>query len=444
MSTGTTTKTAAAALAAALFAVLLSGCVSTTSPATPGTHYYVSAAGSDTGSGTSPDAPWQSLQKVNDTAFSPGDTISFRKGDEWIGNVVLDESGTPASAIRLNSYGNGTLPIVTSGEGGNCFRLNGSYIEVDGLRATNCGYAGFNVYGDHVVVKNSEASDNTAGIKVGKGSDFGNYSNNVLTDNNVMNVNTPGTRCGAADAANCTDDSGAFGVLINGNDNEFSGNTVTGSTAFSYDFGRDGSAFEIYNGSRNNIHHNKAIDNNVFSEIGRSDGAADGNVFRYNLVRSSCGQECAEAAGLIIRGPRTKFGPTNSTTFEFNTVWLNGSHSRGVVCHASCPSSTVIRANILVAVRDALWLDGSGWTEQSNVVNGPSNVPLDNSSTTAPAEFVDPPQDLHLTGSSPAIDRGGGSASAVDLDQAAVPSIGQCSGSGQADAGAYEYRPAGC
>ncbi|MFF2318984.1 hypothetical protein ACFVTE_22280 [Arthrobacter sp. NPDC058097] len=435
---------AAAALAAVLLLVLLAGCVSTTNPATPSTHYYVSAEGSDTNSGTSPDSPWQSLMKVNETAFKPGETLSFRKGDEWIGNVVLDESGTAASAIRLNGYGNGNLPTITGGEGGNCFRLDGSYVEVDGLRATNCGYAGFNVYGDHVVVKNSEASDNTAGIKVGTGSDFGNYSNNVLTDNNVMNVNTPGDQCGTPDAANCTDDSGAFGVLINGNDNEFSGNTVTGSTAFSYDFSRDGSAFEIYNGSRNNIHHNRAIDNNVFSEIGRSDGAADGNVFRYNLVRSSCGDECAEAAGLIIRGPDTKFGPTNGTIFEFNTVWLDGSHSRGVVCHANCPSSTVIRANILVALRDALWMDGSGWTEQANVVNGPSNVPLDNSSTTAPAEFVNPPDDLHLTGGSPAIDRTGSSPSGVDLDQTSVPQKGQCSGSGQADAGAYEYRPSNC
>jgi hypothetical protein len=119
----------------------------------------------------------------------------------------------------------------------------------------------------------------------------------------------------------------------------------------------------------------------VFSEVGRSDGTADGNVFRYNLVRSSCGADCAEAAGLIIRGPGTKYGPTNSTTFEFNTVWLNGSRSRGVVCHASCPSTTVIRDNILVAVRDALWLDGSGWIEQHNVVIGPSNVRLDSTST---------------------------------------------------------------
>ena len=96
---------------------------------------------------------------------------------------------------------------------------------------------------------------------------------------------TQGTNCGTAQAVNCSDDSGAFGVLINGNDNELSGNTVSGSTAISYDYALDGGAFEIYNGNRNNIHHNVAVDNNNFSEIGKSSGRADGNTYRYNLVR---------------------------------------------------------------------------------------------------------------------------------------------------------------
>lgn len=437
-------STRAAVLAVILLVGVLLAGVSTLASSTAGTHYYVSAQGSDSNSGTSAESPWQSLAKVTEAALKPGDSVSFRRGDEWIGTVVLDHSGTAASAITLNSYGTGNLPTVTGGEGGNCFRLNGSFVVVDGLRATTCGYSGFSVYGDNNVVKNSEASGNTAGIKVGDGSDFGNYANNILTDNNVMNVNTPGSNCGTPQAANCSDDSGAFGVLINGSDNEFSGNTVTGSTAFSYDFGRDGGAFEIYNGSRNRIHHNTAIDNNVFSEIGRSDGTADGNVFRYNLVRASCGANCAEASGLIVRGPGSQYGPTNNTTFEFNTVWLDGPHSRAVVCHATCPASTVIRGNILVAVANALWLDGSGWTEQANVVNGPSNVFLNPTSTTAPALFVNAPTDLRLTSGSPAIDRVGTSPFGVDLDRHPVPQNGHCTGTVKADAGAYEYDSPNC
>lgn len=439
-----TNSARAAVLAVVLFVGVLLAGVSTLASSTAGTHYYLSAEGSDSNSGTSAESPWQSLAKITEATLRPGDSVSFRRGDEWIGTVVLDHSGTAASAITLNSYGTGNLPTVTGGEGGNCFRLNGNFIVVDGLRATACGYSGFSIDGDNNMVRNSEASGNTAGINVGDGSDFGDYANNILTDNNVMNVKTRGSNCGTPRAADCSDDSGAFGVLINGSDNEFSGNTVTGSTAFSYDFGRDGAAFEIYNGSRNRIHHNTAIDNNGFSELGRSDGTADGNEFRYNLVRASCGGKCAEASGLIVRGRDSQFGPITNTIFEFNTVWLDGVHSRAVVCHATCPASTVIRGNILVAVTDALWLDGSGWTEQANVINGPSNVTLSPTSSTARALFVNAPTNLRVTRGSPAIDRVRSSPFRVDLDQRPVPQDGHCAGTGKADAGAFEYDSPNC
>lgn len=259
-----------------------------------------------------------------------------------------------------------------------------------------------------------------------------------------MNKNTPGTGCGTPQGVACNDDSGAFGVLINGNDNEFSGNTISGSTAPSHDFIQDGSAFEIFNGSRNKIHHNTALNNNVFSEIGRSGGQADENTFSYNLVRADCGAGCEKTTGVIIRGPSSPFGPTNGTVFEHNTVWLDGPESKAVVCYASCPASTVIRGNILVAVRHSLWMDGTGWTERENVLNGPSNVIPDRSSTTAPAGFVNAPQDLRLSAASPAIDRAGASPFDVDLEGRSTVQKGGCAGNKAPDAGAYEYSPSGC
>ncbi|MCU1530540.1 MAG: hypothetical protein JWO49_111 [Arthrobacter sp.] len=436
--------------------LLLGGLLQVASSPVPaaGTAYYLSDAGSDNNVGTSADSPWKSLAKINSTRLKPGDSVSFRRGDTWTGGVVVNRSGTARSAITLKSYGSGSLPTILVGQSGNCVRLNGNFITVDGLRAEGCGYAGFGVYGDNGVVKNSTAVDNAAGIQVGKGSDFGKYLNNTLADNNIMNVNTPGVSCETPDAVNCSDDSGAFGVLINGNDNEFSGNTITGSTATSYDFSHDGAAIEIYNGNRNRIHHNVAIDNNVFSELGRSDGTADGNTFSYNLIRASCGAKCSQATGLIARGPASSFGPTNGTIFEHNTVWLNGSESQAVVCHASCPRSSVIRGNILVAVRHSLWMDGSGWTEEQNVLNGPTNVAPDGTSTTAPAAFVNAPADLHLKSTSPAIDRVATSSPAIDragmspfsgdLAGGQVPENGDCKGTSAADAGAYEYKPRNC
>jgi hypothetical protein len=279
---------------------------------------------------------------------------------------------------------------------------------------------------------------------VGSGSDFGSYTNNALTGNNIMNVNTPGAFCGTPAAVNCNDDSGAFGVLINGDDNEFSGNTITGSTATSHDFSHDGAAFEIYNGNRNLIHHNVSVDNNVFSEIGRSSGTADGNTYRYNLVRASCGFECSQTMGLIARGPTSSFGPTNGTVFEHNTVWLDGPESKAVVCHATCPSSTIIRANILVGVSNSLWMDGSGWTEEQNVLNGPTNIPPSASSSTDPADFVDAPADLHLSSTSPAIDRAGPSSQDLDLSGQSIPQNGDCAGTSDADSGVYEYVASHC
>ncbi len=407
--------------------------------------YYVSASGSDSNAGTSSTFPWKSLSKVNKTIFVPGDTISFRRGDTWTGGVVLNQSGTSTSNITLNGYGTGNQPSVTGGQAGNCFRINGSYVTLDGLRGTACGYAGFSIYGNYTVVRNSSASNNAVGLKSSTGSSFGTYTNNILTDNNIMNVNTPGTNCGTPQAVNCGDDSGAFGVLINGNDNDFSGNTVSGSNAFSYDFTRDGSAFEIYNGNRNKIHDNISLQNNAFSEIGRSTaGTADGNTYSYNLTRADCGANCAQAKGLIVRGAGSSFGPNNNTTFQHNTVWLNGPDSQAIVCHASCPASTVIAGNILAGVRNALWINGSGWTEQYNVMNGPVNVALNATSTTAAAKFVNAPSDLHLTGTSPAIDRAGVSPFTVDLDGVPVPQNGDCAGASASDSGTYEYVSPNC
>jgi hypothetical protein len=409
-----------------------------------GTTYYVSAAGSDSNAGTSSAAPWKSLAKVGLAVLKPGDTVSFRKGDTWTGGIVTAQSGTSAAPITLNSYGTGNAPTVTGGKSGNCIRINGSYTTVDGLRAVACGYAGFSLTGDRDVVRNSSASNNAVGLKIGAGSDFGKYTGNSLTNNNIMNVNTPGTNCGTASAVNFSDDSGAFGVLINGNDNEFSGNTVSGSTGKSYDYNQDGGAFEIYNGNRNNIHHNVSVDNNNFSELGKSSGTADGNTYRYNLVRSTCGANCSEAKGLIARGTGTSFGPTNGTVFEFNTVYLTGSVSEAVVCHATCPSSTVVRANILVGVKNALYMNGSGWTEKQNVLNGPTNITPNSTSTKAPAGFVSAPTDFHLTSTSPAIDRAGTTAYALDLAGAPATMNGDCAGTAAADSGAYEFDSPAC
>ena len=81
---------------------------------------------------------------------------------------------------------------------------------------------------------------------------------------------------------------------------------------------------------------------------------------------------------------------------------------------------------------------------KQNVLNGPTNIAPDATSTTEPAGFVNAPADLHLSAGSPAIDRAGASPFPMDLDGRPATQHGDCQGGDAADAGTYEYVPANC
>jgi hypothetical protein len=72
--------------------------------------YYVSPTGSDSNSGLSPSQPWQSLNKVDNTNFSPGSSILFQDGGNWYDSLTATSSGTPQQPITYGSYGSGPSP----------------------------------------------------------------------------------------------------------------------------------------------------------------------------------------------------------------------------------------------------------------------------------------------------------------------------------------------
>lgn len=80
-----------------------------------GTAYYVSNSGSDYNSGISPDSPWATLEKINNTRFSRGDAIFFELGGTWYGNIV-----TNVDDISLSAYGEGAKPVISGNEPGVC------------------------------------------------------------------------------------------------------------------------------------------------------------------------------------------------------------------------------------------------------------------------------------------------------------------------------------
>jgi len=78
--------------------------------------FHVDAqSGADTNDGLSPATAWRSLDRVNAQVFEPGDSLLFRAGGEWSGQLRPKGSGTPGDPIRLDSYGDGPLPRIDQG-----------------------------------------------------------------------------------------------------------------------------------------------------------------------------------------------------------------------------------------------------------------------------------------------------------------------------------------
>jgi hypothetical protein len=79
------------------------------------TNYYISAAGNDANNGTSQATPWKTISKLNSswTPINAGDSILFRRGDTFIGPLIVGKSGTSTAKFNFGAYGTGAKPIIT-------------------------------------------------------------------------------------------------------------------------------------------------------------------------------------------------------------------------------------------------------------------------------------------------------------------------------------------
>ncbi|MDR2439882.1 MAG: hypothetical protein LBE12_10995 [Planctomycetaceae bacterium] len=70
-----------------------------------GAEFYVdSESGNDTNTGTTPVLAWKSLKAVNNADLKPGDTVRFKRGGLWRGQLV-PKSGNENQPIVYTSYG---------------------------------------------------------------------------------------------------------------------------------------------------------------------------------------------------------------------------------------------------------------------------------------------------------------------------------------------------
>jgi len=103
-------------------------------------NYYIDdKAGLDSNSGLSPQQPWQSLERINSTTFSPGDSIHFKAGGVWNGFLWPKGSGSKDRQITVSYYGKGKKPLIKgNGNFENVVQLeNQEYWTISNLEITN-------------------------------------------------------------------------------------------------------------------------------------------------------------------------------------------------------------------------------------------------------------------------------------------------------------------
>ena len=91
------------------------------------TTYFVDATnGNDGHNGQLTEDAWQSINKINNTLFNPGDEILFKRGETWHEALFVPNSGTADNPIIFGAYGIGAAPII-SGDNARygCIRLTG-------------------------------------------------------------------------------------------------------------------------------------------------------------------------------------------------------------------------------------------------------------------------------------------------------------------------------
>lgn len=75
------------------------------------TTYYVDATGgNDNNNGMSSGTAWKSLTKVNSVLLNSGDTVLFKRGETWRGQLLPNSGSESGGTITYKDYGDSSLP----------------------------------------------------------------------------------------------------------------------------------------------------------------------------------------------------------------------------------------------------------------------------------------------------------------------------------------------
>jgi hypothetical protein len=403
-------------------------------------------SGNDGHAGTSKDAAWRSIGRLNHAQLRPGDNVWLARGCRWNGTQLNAWwNGTASAPITIGAYGSGALPTIKNG-GPSDVKVTGSHLVLQDLRLTfdpvkktSCGqpigeyYAITFVEGAHDnVLRRSIASAATGGVHLGRGSWRNHIVGNQLVGNNVLET---------FDGSKPGDDLGAWGVIINSDGNEVAYNTLRNNAAVCTrpKTWLMSNSIEIYEGSNNWIHHNKAYGDRVFSELGGRSTKASNNRFAYNLYVSAR----PDTRFIVTRGGGSVYGPVNGTILNHNTTYQTGARSQGVVCELSCsPSVLTMTGGIIWAEGKAIYADrpfalsnSLVWNSRGDPVLQIGGSPSLNNVVRANPQFQNASAgNFSLKAGSRAIDHDyAGSLAAKDLKNTRVPQ------GARGDTGSFEF-----
>lgn len=397
--------------------------------ATTGRTYYVAPTGSDTNPGLSPSAPLRSLTAASALELLPGDRVLLRRGGVWSGDLVVDDAGTATAPVTVSSYGRGALPLVQG-----CLRLAADHQVLHQVHVDGCTWSAVRIAGDHALVYNVEATGSFAGIEVRPETTGARLLRNWVRDNDRMAPGTTGTN----------DDYGAHGILVRGDQAEVAWNHVSGHLADSPDYGTDGSAIEVYGAVGTRIHHNVAVDNRAFLELGHS-RTRDTRV-TYNVSRTSV----PYAEFVITRGSDPHHGGVLGTVVAHNTARHSGRGSQAFWCAPGCSAEVLtLAANVFDVTGRMGWADGLlGGRDNLYWGSGVEHALLPGDVVADPRFVAPAAGDLHLGAGSPAVDSAGAALAArtdataptdrVDADGRRLPRDGDGDRVAVLDRGALE------
>ncbi len=134
-----------------------------TQPQSKKTSYYFSINGDDKNDGSELH-PLKTIQYLNSITLNAGDSVLFKGGDSFNGNIILQTNGAAEKPVLLTSYGNGNA-IINAGNGTAITLTQSSYISIKNISCKGSGRKDGNTtngvsvtQSSHVTVMNTDIS----------------------------------------------------------------------------------------------------------------------------------------------------------------------------------------------------------------------------------------------------------------------------------------------